>query len=112
VTRAGKRSGMVNLGGWVASWGQKPRESVCVSRMLATGIPGQTLKWGLSLRKVTSSGQDGCLRVEYREVGGTTWRERATNEALDRRDVFARQVNHTRGARTRSDARNASSRYS
>jgi hypothetical protein len=67
----------------------------------AAGGTSQTPKWGQSLRKVTSVVCDVlCPRSEYREVGGTTWRERLTNEALGRGVVFERQANHTGGARS------------
>jgi hypothetical protein len=69
VTRAGKRSGVVDLNGWVASWGQKT-SGECARRPFAgvLMISGQTLKWDSSLRKVTAPGQGVCLRVEDREV--------------------------------------------
>jgi hypothetical protein len=57
VTRAGKRSGVVDLDEWVASWGQETSgecEHWFVPSVVM--ISGNTLKWDLSLRKVTSLG--------------------------------------------------------
>jgi hypothetical protein len=63
------------------------------------------------LRKVTPPDKGACLRLEYREVGETTRRERSTHRTLERRVVFGKQANRKRGTRARSDARTAISRY-
>jgi len=107
VTRAGKCPGVVDLGGWVASWGRQTSGECARLRVLARRTSSQTLKWGQSLRKVTSPDKGGCLRAENREVARTTRRERSTDTTLGRRDVFGRQANHKRGARAHSDVRTA-----
>jgi len=95
--------GLVDLDGWMALGGEKPRESACAPVIAgADGVSGHTLKWSSSLRKVTTvqlepgASASKTARWNSEPRGGS----RQTNEALERRDVFGRQVNHTRGARS------------
>jgi len=76
VTQVGKAWECVDLGEWVAPWGRETSGEYVRGRKAASRISGQTLKWGPSLRKVTSPGQGECLWLEDREVDQTTRRER------------------------------------
>jgi hypothetical protein len=60
VTRAGKRSGVVDLDGLVASWGQETSGECAFGGFAGAGISGDTLKWDPSLRKVTRPARAGA----------------------------------------------------
>ena len=53
MTRAGKAREWWTSATGLRCGGEKPRESACTDTWLVRRVPGHTLKWHLSLRKVS-----------------------------------------------------------